>query len=204
MGDDTRSRTRVPKRCQVPGCEIEHTLIRYGMCPKHYTRLRRNGSEHAQKTVTPGVKRHWLEMVAASEHGDQCIDWPFKVNVDGYGVFFIGRKLHRANRWIMQHTGHDVPADAYVCHTCHNRRCVNPNHLYVGDHESNTADMVRSGRAARGEGSATSRLTADEVREIRRRAATGAERQRDIAADFGVSKGAVAAIVAGRNWGWLK
>jgi hypothetical protein len=202
MSDVTRRAPRTPKPCQIPGCQIQHTLIRYGMCPKHYYRQQRHGSPHAQKTITPGARRHWLEIVARSTHGDECIDWPFKVNVDGYGTYQESGIPRRANRRVMELTGHHLKSSDIVCHTCHNRRCVNPRHLYIGTNATNTADAVRAGRMARGPRNANAVFTEDDVREIRRRLAAG-HKQRDIATDLGVSQGAICGIATGRSWGWL-
>ena len=35
----------------------------------------------------------------------------------------------------------------FVLHKCNNRACVNPDHLYLGGHEENLADRMRSGRS---------------------------------------------------------
>jgi len=61
--------------------------------------------------------------------------------------YFMGGRqwlAHRASKWL-----HDGPFDlaAFICHRCDNPLCVNPGHLYVGDHASNMEDMARRKRA---------------------------------------------------------
>lgn len=61
--------------------------------------------------------------------------------------FFMAGKqwlAHRASKWL-----HSGPFDlkAFICHHCDNPACVNPSHLYVGDHRSNMADMARRKRS---------------------------------------------------------
>ncbi len=95
-----------------------------------------------------------------------------------------------------------IPATLEVCHTCDNGYCVNPDHLWLGTHQQNMADMVRKGRRPVTLGSAHQRaiLTEAQVRAIRsdRRVA------RLVAPDFGVSTSTVAAIRSGQNWSHLK
>ena len=51
---------------------------------------------------------------------------------------------HRA-AWIL-YKG-EIPAGIFVCHTCDNRRCCNPAHLFLGTQKDNLQDMKRKGRS---------------------------------------------------------
>lgn len=66
----------------------------------------------------------------------------------------------------------------------------------------NDADKVRHGTIRRGTGCYQSKLTETDVRDIRRRAATG-ERHADIVAAYGITQPNISKIIHRRTWAWL-
>ena len=86
-------------------------------------------------------------------------------------------------------------------HTCDNVECVNPAHVIAGTYAQNTADMWDRGRGARGDRRPSAKLSAEKVREIRRRAA---ESRTQVAAEFGVSPSLITQVLQGKVWGWVE
>lgn len=83
-------------------------------------------------------------------------------NGKGYGQLGWGDRWHRANRLaLFAWKGFRLESKNLACHECQrhgaavdNTLCVNPDHLYVGDHSTNTLDWM-SERAKSGRGAPT-------------------------------------------------
>lgn len=84
-------------------------------------------------------------------------------------------------------------ADKHVCHRCDNRACVNPDHLFLGTHGANMADMVRKGRSASGLRNVNGTLTPDQIAAIRS-APRGYGTGRKLARLYGVSNSTISAV----------
>lgn len=131
-----------------------------------------------------------------------CIEWRGCRKPDGYGLVNVDGRTRRAHRVAYEKVHGPIPDGMFVCHTCDNRGCVNPEHLWLGTPADNMRDMAEKGRArgSRGERHHAAKLTSALVAEIRQRAAVG-ELQKDLAAEYGVSRSTVSKVATGRLWG---
>lgn len=90
----------------------------------------------------------------------------------------------------------------FVCHHCDNPPCVRPSHLFIGTPADNVHDMLRKDRAAdrRGERHSQTKLTWEQVEEIRARFSAGGVRCSDLAREFGLTHPGMRAILIGKSW----
>lgn len=129
--------------------------------------------------------------VDRSGGSDACWPWIGTRKETGYGKAYLGgRKWARAHRLAYEIHYGVAPGDLIVLHNCDNPPCCNPAHLRLGTQLENVADRVERGRGRvpKGDEHPNSKLTADKVREIRRRFVRGRRGDGPRAArEFGVS-----------------
>jgi hypothetical protein len=89
--------------------------------------------------------RFWSKVDKSGE----CWNWTGALHSGGYGMFKPAstKSAVRAHHYSWQHLHGPIPKDRWVLHTCDNRKCVNPAHLYLGTHQDNMNDMVQRGRS---------------------------------------------------------
>ena len=128
-----------------------------------------------------------------------CWLWPARSPSDeNYGKTRINGKYYAAHR-LAYLAYHGRIGDKHVCHRCDVRRCCNPEHLFLGTHADNMADMAAKDRSGVRELAAPAgKLTDEQVREIRDKHARGVPASW-IADDFGIAASYVRDIVNRRN-----
>jgi len=132
---------------------------------------------------------------------DGCWDSKLISHHSGYVDIQFGQKrigLHRASWTIFNG---NIPEDSFVLHKCDNKRCSNPDHLFLGTLKDNTQDKLTKGRANLpvGESHKNSKLTIEKVKKIKELLSLGVTMSR-LEKDFNISNGALKAIKNGRTW----
>lgn len=156
-------------KCSAEGCEKE--VMGRGLCSMHYARMRKYGDLNTVKK--PQI--HGATVKERYEHyvvkGSGCWDWSGSKDVRGYGrlnVNNVPELVHRLS-WAF-HCG-PIPEGEQVLHKCDNPPCSNPEHLFLGNHADNVADMWSKGRARpkvhHGQEHGMAKLTDEQIYEIR-------------------------------------
>lgn len=137
------------------------------------------------------------------EKTDGCWIWKASLDGKGYGQVNIGGRIKRAHRVSFELIRGEIPSGLSVLHSCDNRKCVRPDHMFLGTALDNVRDMDAKGRRVSrphiGEDHAMAILSENQAREVLHRALAG-ENQHEIAAEFGISNVTVSAIKTRRLW----
>jgi hypothetical protein len=98
---------------------------------------------------------------------DECWEWEGIILPSGYGQFKMNYIDYRAHRLAYELTHSSIPKGLLVCHSCDNRKCCNPKHLWLGTTQDNTQDRANKNRTASKELNGSCKLTSEDVEKIR-------------------------------------
>jgi len=133
---------------------------------------------------------------------NDCWEWTGSKILAGYGKINVSGKTVSAHRISWEMANDPIPKGMCVLHHCDNKACVNPAHLFLGTNADNSRDMTEKERQARGEANGESKLTEQDIHEIRVFLDAGYI-QSEIAEGYGVGHVAIHYIKTGYRWGWL-
>ena len=141
---------------------------------------------------------------------DGCWHWTGAKTNQGYGSMRVGHKSVGAHR-ISYELFKGLIGDLHVCHTCDNRICVNPDHLFLGTNADNVADRTSKGRGYRnlhltspltfkkGSTNHYAKLTETDIPKIRKMRKNGMT-AKAIATKFSVSESTIGNVIYGNSW----
>lgn len=140
-----------------------------------------------------------------------CWEWAASKNNSGYGCFSFNSKRWGAHRfsWLIHHGD---SKGLFVLHSCDNRSCVNPSHLWVGTQSANLQDMIKKKRHrgvthpnsyATGSRHHNAKLTTAKVKQIRALRFEGLSYYQ-IAKQFEVSRQHIRTLCLRKSWRRVK
>lgn len=182
------------KKCWIGQSAAKRLTINYGMMKVQRLAERRSTQAGAKcgANVKRPIEERFFAKVAVRESG--CHEWIGSLMPNGYGQIHKDGKTAYAHR-VAYELAYG-PTNLFVLHSCDNRKCVNPTHLFEGTFAENMQDMVDKQRQAAGDRSGRRKLSSEQVRCIRSEVGL----HREIASKYGVTPSLVSMIRSGRIW----
>jgi hypothetical protein len=107
-----------------------------------------------------------------------------------YGQFVNNGKHYRSHVVAYEIFVGSIDKGQFVCHSCDNPPCCNPNHLFLGSPQDNSDDMVQKGRSNNGR----QRISQEIIEKVRLLSGEGVS-QEYIAKILKIGKGTVFDII---------
>lgn len=123
-----------------------------------------------------------------------CLEWTRCLNTDGYARAVInGNANAKVHRIVWELYNNASACGKVVRHRCDNIKCINPDHLEIGDVKDNNLDRDLRDR------SGSAKLKIKDVKAIRALLSQGFKRK-DLAKMFDVSYNTIASIDLNQTW----
>lgn len=192
------------KICKIEGCESD--VMARGWCCAHYKRWRRYGSPTAGRIPHGEPMRFMVEEVLGYK-GNDCLMWPYYRNDSGYARINTKEGPRPVHRLVCIAVHGEPPSDGHIAaHECGkgHEGCVNPRHLTWKTSSENQLDKIRHGTHNRGSRHPLSKLSEEDVLDIRSMLESDGLLQKEIAELYDVCPSTIGSIKRNENWRWLK
>lgn len=104
-----------------------------------------------------------------SEENEKTGCWEWKASKNNrYGKLRWKGKWISAHRAAYQEYNGKIDNGMLICHSCDNKLCCNPEHLWQGTHKQNMNDMWRKGRASSREKNPFTKFTLEQIDEMKK------------------------------------
>lgn len=181
------------------------------VCKKHFVaqgykvtsgHTRSCGCLYSTKRIgyVESVRERLMKNINKTESG--CWEWKGSMKPEGYGQIQAYGKPTQAHRISYKVFIGDFDESLFVCHSCDNRRCVNPDHLFLGSAKDNHLDMQVKGRMKVGKNEKHSRakLTVEQVKEARKLYETSQFGCSVLSKKYGVTSRTIWCAIKGVTW----
>jgi hypothetical protein len=122
-----------------------------------------------------------------------CWEWVGKITNSGYGQTTHQRKYKTTHRLSYEIFKGPIGKGKIVCHSCDNKKCINPDHLWLGTQKENIQDALKKNRCG------MQKLKIEDIDIIRRMVDEGIN-PIEIGDIFGVKKQAIYCIKYRKTW----
>jgi len=125
-----------------------------------------------------------------------CWEWQGKITKCGYGEITHNQKYILVHRCSYKEFLGEIEIGRNVCHTCDNKKCINPNHLWIGTQKDNIQDAKKKKRLSK---QPMKKFTMEQVVKIRAELQEGMTTT-SLAKKYNVSQGVIWNIKSGKSY----